>query len=342
MFENMTYENILSNMLQRVPDDVDKREGSIIYDALAPCAYELAQNYFLLNNFLNLVFSDTTVGEYLDRKVADFGLSRKQATNAIRKIVTDKMIDIGTRWAIEDTTYRITEQISEIQYKAECEQYGEIGNTYTGILRSLDNIGGVKANLTDILISGQEQEIDENLRARFYNKVQMPATSGNTYHYRQWALEVEGVGDCKVFPLWNGPGTVKIIIVDSNKKIDKTLETTTLKHIELLRPIGATVTVDSPIAKTIDVVATVTLDGSKTIEDVKTSFEKKLKEHLKNTVFKVYSISYAMIGSILLTTEGVQDYENMLVNNGSSNISINNSEIPMLGEVLLTEAASKQ
>ena len=71
MFENMTYDNILADMLSRVTSDIDKREGSVIYDALAPCAYQLTQTYYHLNNFIDLVSGDTAVGEYLDRVVAD-------------------------------------------------------------------------------------------------------------------------------------------------------------------------------------------------------------------------------------------------------------------------------
>lgn len=41
MYEEVTYEEILERMLERVPDDMDKREGSLIYDALAPAAIEL-------------------------------------------------------------------------------------------------------------------------------------------------------------------------------------------------------------------------------------------------------------------------------------------------------------
>ena len=67
MFEAMTYENILASMLSKVSSDIDKREGSIIYDALAPCAFQLAQTYFSLSNYIDLFFVDTAVGEYLDR-----------------------------------------------------------------------------------------------------------------------------------------------------------------------------------------------------------------------------------------------------------------------------------
>lgn len=41
MFENMSYEGILQRMLDRVPNTFDKREGSIIFDALAPAAMEM-------------------------------------------------------------------------------------------------------------------------------------------------------------------------------------------------------------------------------------------------------------------------------------------------------------
>ena len=42
MYENMTFENIMDRCLARVSASVDKREGSIVYDAIAPAAAELA------------------------------------------------------------------------------------------------------------------------------------------------------------------------------------------------------------------------------------------------------------------------------------------------------------
>ena len=92
MYEEMTYENILQQMLSRVTSDVDKREGSVIYDALAPAAYFLADQYFQLEHFLDLVLPDTAVGEYLDRVVSGYGVTRKAASAAIRKITTSGAI----------------------------------------------------------------------------------------------------------------------------------------------------------------------------------------------------------------------------------------------------------
>jgi len=337
MWEDMTFENILEDMLSRIPDDVDKREGSIIYDALAPCAYKLAEAYFQLNHFIDLVSGDTAVGEYLDRVVADYGITRKPATKAIRKIETSGPVDTGTRWGLENTTYIITEKISDTEYKAECEQYGEIGNQYSGDLENIDNVSGVTATLTDVITSGADEESDESLRARFYQQIQAPSTSGNVSDYVKWALEVPGVGDAKVFPLWNGPGTVKVLIVDSNMEVDETLEQAVYEHIETIRPIGATVTVDSPIEKVINVSAYVVLNGSKTLEEVETEFINAFTEYLKSTVFETYTVSYARIGSILFSTPGVEDYESLLVNGGTANITIGDEEMPIAGTVMLTE-----
>jgi len=71
-----TYEVILRRMLSRVPDEMDKREGSIIWDALAPAALELAQQYDVFQNLIKQAFISTSTGEYLDFGAGDLGLTR--------------------------------------------------------------------------------------------------------------------------------------------------------------------------------------------------------------------------------------------------------------------------
>lgn len=349
MFETMTYEAILDSMLSRVESDVDKREGSIIYDALAPCAYELAQTYFNMENFINLVFGDTAVAEYLDRVVSDYGITRKPATRAVRKITASKEVPVGSRWGLETTTYTVKKKLEGSNggtnvdpgtvnsYEAECEQTGEIGNHYSGTLVNIDNISGVTVSLTDILTAGEEEENDDNLRIRFYALVQSPSTSGNAYNYRKWALEVPGVGDAKVYPLWNGNGTVKVMVVDSNMSIDTSLETKVFEHIEEVRPIGAAVTVTSPASKEITVTAKITLDGSRLLNEVSANFTAAIADYLKGTIFEAYTISYAKIGSLLLNTRGIADYSDLLLNGGSVNISIEDTQMPIAGAITLSE-----
>ena len=74
--EYFNYDTILQRMLDNVSSKVDKREGSIIYDAIAPCAAELAQMYITLKNNIDLVFLDTAPNEYLEYKKQHFMMKK--------------------------------------------------------------------------------------------------------------------------------------------------------------------------------------------------------------------------------------------------------------------------
>jgi len=335
MFEGMTYEAILDNMLDLVSNDVDKREGSVIYDALAPCAYHLAETYFSLDFIMDLVSMDTAIGEYLDKAVSNYGITRKPATKAVRKVITSSEVGIGTRWGIHDTVYIITEVISEHEYKAECDQEGSVGNIYEGKLDNIDNVTGVTAILSDVLSFGQEKETDSNLRTRLYSYLQKSSTSGNSFQYMEWALSVPGVGDAKVFPLWNGPGTVKVVIVDNNKQpAIPSLVEETRRYIETVRPIGAEVTVVSGVGKEINLLATLVLAPGYSMEEVTNTLKASMEEYFKEIAFSSY-VSIARIGTLLLSTEGVLDYTGLQLNHLESNVILTEEEIPVLGTVEL-------
>ena len=57
-----TYEEILEGCLNKVPSEMYRGEGSIIYDALSPAVLELAQMYLEVSNLLDLSMPDTAVG----------------------------------------------------------------------------------------------------------------------------------------------------------------------------------------------------------------------------------------------------------------------------------------
>ncbi len=336
MFEEMTYENILGDMLNRVTSDVDKREGSVIYDALAPCAYQLAQAYFYLNTFVDLVSGDTAVGEYLDKVVGDYGLTRKAATYAVRKITTSGAVGIGTRWGIEGLAYEITEQLGTNIYRAICETAGEEGNIYSGTMENIDNLPGITAALGDIITPGENEETDDELRERFFAQVRSTSTSGNAADYKNWALSVIGVGGAKVFPLWNGNGTVKVVIVDNDKQpMDSSQLEAAAEYIETVRPIGAAVTVVSGTAKTVDITATISLASGYALQSVVAAFLKLVTEYFKDIAFEATYVSLARIGTILLGTDGITDYNGLKLNGSTSNVTLADEEIPVIGTVNL-------
>ena len=67
MYENVTFENIMERVLARIPSAMDKREGSVIYDAIAPAAIELQNIYIELDTVLNETFADTATLYYLKK-----------------------------------------------------------------------------------------------------------------------------------------------------------------------------------------------------------------------------------------------------------------------------------
>lgn len=157
--EYYDFNNIIQRMLSKVADKIDKREGSIIYDALAPCAMEIAQMYIVLKDNIDLSFVDTSVDEYLNRLCNQIGLQRKPATKSIRKAEfydeTDQLreVGIGERFTLNDLIYKTIKKIDTGIYECECETEGIIGNTKSGNLIPINYIEGLgKAILTDILI----------------------------------------------------------------------------------------------------------------------------------------------------------------------------------------------
>mgnify|MGYP007055113316 CR=1 FL=1 len=59
MFEENDFDTLMERMLENVSDELDKREGSVIYDAIAPAALELANMYVALDVVMDEVFADT-------------------------------------------------------------------------------------------------------------------------------------------------------------------------------------------------------------------------------------------------------------------------------------------
>lgn len=341
MYESMTYEAILQRMLDRVPNTLDKREGSIIYDALAPAAAELTQAYIELDINLQLAFADTSSDEYLTMRAAEIGIDRIAATYALRKgffYATGNVpfdVDIGARFTIERLNYIVIERISIGKYKLQCETSGDVGNIPFGNMVPVNYIEGLaKAELADVITSGEDEETDDSLKKRYHFRVRQPITSGNIYHYKQWAREVAGVGDAKVFPLWNGNGTVKVAIADSDMKpAIPALVTTVAQYIETVCPIGATVTVVSATGKTLNIAVKAILVPGVGLHGVYESFTAAVQAYLKEIAFVSSYVSHARIGTLLLAVPGVDDYSGLTLNGISGNVTLTGEEIPVLGSV---------
>ena len=256
MFENQTYETIRNRILDNTNINIDKREGSFLSNMVSAISEELAKAYINMGDILSLGFIDDTFDTYLDKRVGEFGVYRKAGTKAIGEVKVEgkegTVITNGTLIKANDLYFTVLNDIelpidnilyveaNEVGYK-----YNLLANTEFELVEKNDKVTRLVNEVE--FVNGVDVETDEDLRKRFVKIVNNPSTSGNKNHYEEWALEVNGVGRAVVYPLHNGNGTVKVMIVGNDNKpvSDEIVEACEL-HISENMPIGCSLTVTTP------------------------------------------------------------------------------------------------
>lgn len=352
MNEIPTYEEILQRCLDRIPNTIDKRQGSIIYDALAPCCVELAQMYIELSGIYDQVFIDTAVGEALDKLVEQNGVKRKDATYALRKGEFNMVVPVDNRFSDGVNTYIVIENIVGTNNSIlRCEQAGVVGNSYYGSLTPITYLQGLtKAELTDIIDMGDDIESNEDLRVRYMESVTAPEFGGNVSDYQNKVKSLTGVGGCKVVPIWNGGGTVKLIITNSQggvptsslvNDVQEAVDPNQDQQGLGIAPIGHVVTVVGAVAKNITVSATFTLESGVDPSDIQDSVNNIVDNYFKSLSTKWDKednliVRISQLETRLLGVAGVLDITNTKINNSTSNLSLESNEIPVRkGDVVI-------
>jgi uncharacterized phage protein gp47/JayE len=121
MFEEYTFDNILARMLDRVSDEVDKREGSVIYDALAPAAVELQLMYIELENMLNQCFADTADRTWLIMRAKERGFEPYTASAAVLRGVfdpTDAEVEVKSLIILSVSCWRMAAEPYTVKARA--------------------------------------------------------------------------------------------------------------------------------------------------------------------------------------------------------------------------------
>lgn len=359
MYEHQTVEAVLKRLLDRVPNDIDKREGGIIYDALAPAAEEIALLYEELDGNYDISNVDTATGEYLSRLTAEFGVNRQPATKAVRKGLfyngSNAPVDvpIGSRYSIDTVNFIVVSKISTGIFTLQCEVAGVIGNQKFGALLPIDYVTGLaRAELSDVLVPGEDEESDDALKARYYEEVNRPAFGGNVADYKKKINAMSGVGQTKVFPVWNGGGTVKctIIAADWNEPSTTLVDTVQTAVDPIVNsgqglgtaPIDHRVTVTGVQGVAINVVTTVTLDTGVTVGQVQTPIEDAIEAYLLGlrkdwAKQQQLIVRVALIEAAILTVSGVIDVNDTTLNGTTANATLTNVQIPKIGTVTVNE-----
>lgn len=350
--EGNSAEEVLQRMKDNVQSGVDTDEGTFIHDSLIGVSEEKAYSYTLLDDVINRVFIEKAF-EYgfsleFEERCGEHGVWRKSGTKATGIVTFQGAIGtfipkgtvVQTVTGLKFiTTIDTTLQTETVNISCEALEVGENYNVNPSTIIELEMqiLGIIGINNGLAFTGGVNRETDEELFKRVKFKLSTPATSGNEGHYKQWALEVDGIGDAVVIPTPDGVGgTVKVIAIDSNRrKPSQAILNNLTSYIESVRPLCATVFVEGATEIPINVSVNVQLATGATIEEVRVDVIAGLESYLKSIAFdkNVNLVRYTRAANILLDIPKIIDYFNLTVNLGTANIEIPTGSVVVLGVV---------
>lgn len=367
--QDQTEEEIMQRMLNRVPEDIDKSEGSFIWDAEEPVAFELAQAAIWAREILRRGFASTAASadpayrsDELTLRAAEHGVKRRAAVVAVGQAVftgvPGKVIPTGTVVATPADEVSGEASIEYVTTSAvtipsggsgaapiQAVVAGSAGNVPARVIEIMSSpITGVTAVTNQAGITGgADVESDTSLLERYYLRVRNPGTSGNKAHYLLWASEIPGVGAVQVKPLWQGPGTVGIYLLDTDKRaansgivsaVQEYIDPTQDGQGEGAAPAGPIVTVMAAAEVLINISAQLTLAPGATLPAVKSLIQNGVAMYLKQLAFADPLVRYTRIAAVLLDIPPIIDFTNLTVNGLSdTNIAIDPGQVAVLGTV---------
>lgn len=347
MYEDKTYEAILQEKLARVAASLDKREGSIIFDALAPNSLESAMIYVALDTVLNETFADTASRDYLILRCAERGLTPLPATYAVGIGEFNIDIPIGARFSCDKYNWAVTEKIETGKYYLTCETAGADPNDYIGQLIPIEYIDGLKsATLSSISINGEDEEETETLRLRYINSFNNQSYGFNRGQYIEVTEAMPGVGGCKPYRAWNGAGTVKLVITGSDHQPpSETLINTVQTAIDPtqnsgegmgLAPIDHEVTVVGATGTTVNIATTLTFESGWDLDECLPYIEAAIDDYYSelNSTWSTENgliVRVSQIESRLIALTGIVDVSGTTLNSQEGNLTLDKDAVAVRG-----------
>lgn len=359
MFEDKTYENLLTEALAMAPPGIDTRQGSIYRDALTGPLLALAAIYTELDNLVSLTRVDSAVEEYLDDKGEEYGVDREPATLARYHAILDgDNPEEGEEFIAENMTFGLYYDDDGNPY-FECEEVGTVGNyiqegTTAMPVNDLDNL--ISAEFGTLIAAAVDAQTDDDYRESIHQRLAFPAENGNRQHFKEWCESVTGVGHAKIIPLWKGPNTVKGVIYGTDGlPADASVVSAVQAYVdpdddgdgegdglgEGAAEIGCHFTAVAPTPFNVTVTAILVLADGYDIDSVSSELQTEIVNYLRSLTMDSTSnnapiIRYNQISSIIMDSDGVLDHQNLLINGGTANLQPSYDQAATLTEMGVT------
>lgn len=350
----LTASEMLDNMLENIDDRWQKTVGYPMYDILAAFAISLADESEQVEETRLLLDPDNLSGDDLVKFVRQRrGIIAREATHATATLTLTGSGDISrgdlfeTAGGIQFESNDDVSIVSRGDIAVTCNAAGSIGNVNAGeITRMPVTITGIiSCTNTEPATGGYDRESDADLLDRYYQSLREPAVSGNAAHYKQWAMEVSGVGTARVYPLSKGANTVEVMVLDvAGLPADNALIKAVQDYIDPnssgngsgVAPIGAHCYVTAPAKTTIDVSVTITALKDFDKETIQASVEEQLSVYLSEICLKQNYVSYGKVYAYIGAADGIEDFSDLKLNGTAGNVAVPDKSVAVLGKVTIT------
>ncbi|WP_010295850.1 baseplate J/gp47 family protein [Clostridium senegalense] len=360
-----TTEDIHARMLSKAPKNINILEGDVFWDATRPSAEEISRLKNIdMQSVFKMAFPQSATGKHLEYIGEYRGIFKNPPTKSMgyikfkgnpntfipnKSIISTISDDVKESIEFETIESAQVNETGEVVVKIRCLIPGIIGNVKAHTITILvSQINGIKEVINeDDLIGGTDIEDEEHFRQRIMEAEQNDFLSGSDSDYERWAKEVDGVGQAYVIEECNGPGTVKLLILDKNYQIaNEDLLKRVKEYIypdkregENRRgkaPVGAKVTISTPSILKINVQASFKFSNNYSTEIILNDIKNKIANYLKkikiNGVVN-YNAIYSIVGSYILTNEGIEDFTELKINDEVSNITLVD-QVAVIGDVI--------
>lgn len=338
-------------MLENLANTEDKTPNSFSYDITSSAAIVFEEMQRNIDNLFLMFNVDNLEGVELERRVLQItGLRRKAPTKASGEVIvtgeSGTVIPKGSIFLAGLTEFVSLDEViiddsGQGVIMVEALEYGAVGDV---VPRAISRLKSPISGVVDIynpteFLNGYDEEVDEDLRERYYDKLQDPPKGGNPAHYKLWATEVDGIWNAKVFRTWNGAGTVKVVLVGLDRNVvDDEMVDKVKEHIMTQAPIRYEgLTVVSATQKNINISVSIKLESGVTPQIIKEQIRSGIDSYLNSITFNQDFVSLAKVGGVILDIPGVLDYQNLRLNNTVGNVELGDEEIPEIGTLEVSE-----
>ena len=358
--ENNTTEEIHARMMDSLPSDMDDMPGGFPYDFTRPAALEKSEfiNYHLVRALM-IAFPQYAWDDWLDLHGQQVHLERHLPMNASGEVevsgTAGAVITAGTVFCTP-----ATESGPSIEFCSLKEaEIGEDGTAFIPVEAVESGAGSNVAANTIVLMAkpdknvtgvtnpkavtgGTEREGNDDYYDRIAAEYANSLTFlGNDSDYVRWAKEA-GAGDCIVIPAAEGPGTVKLALVDGNgQPANEELVQEVYNYIlspedrkaRLLPAACAKLICGAAVTVRVDFKMTgVLLDDTASIEQIQKDFTAAVKS-VYTSAKQNGVLRYNDVRPVVSDIAGVLDFDEFLMNGGTGNIRLGREEYPETGSL---------